>query len=211
MKKSNRDSNSRKKRWGYKMSIADYDLLGKVVVCGDRGVGKQTIIKRFTGGYFEQDYVLTMGADFHIKTIDIQTAEEIKKFKLQIWDIGGQERFSSVRPMHYRGALSAFLIFDLTNYATFENLPNWIEEIRKNTKEDIPILLIGNKCDLINKRTVNYREIENFAKKFNLHYIEINAKSEKAILNCCTVITYLIMGIDVPDELLSPKVNKLTP
>ena len=184
------------------MSVFEYDRLFRVLVCGDSGVGRQTLVTRYTKGWFEEKYKLTTGVDFHIKTIDIQTTEGIKRCKLQLWNIAEQERFSSVRPMYYRGALGTLLIFDLTNNESFEHLPNWIEEIRSNTKYGIPILLIGNKCDLINERVINYSDIEDFAKKFNLFYLEISAKSGEKAGDCFTVITYLMMGIEVPDELI---------
>lgn len=192
------------------MSVIKYNRLFKVVVCGDLGVGKQTFMIRFTKRFFEQDYKLTTGVDFHKKTIDIQTTEGIKRYNLQLWNIAEQERFSSVRPMFYKGALGTLLIFDLTNNESFEHLPNWIEEIRSNSKYGIPILLIGNKCNLINERVINYSDIEDFAKKFNLFYLEINAKSGEKTGDCFTVITYLMMEIEVPDELIGKNGLKST-
>ena len=110
-----------------------------------------------------------------------------------------------MRSMYYRGALGILLIFDLTNNESFKHLPNWIEEIRYCLKKEIPILLIGNKCDLPNERVVSYGDIEEFAKKYNLYYMETSAKSEEKAGDCFTVITHLILGIEVPDELLGKK------
>lgn len=187
------------------MSVTEYDFLFKAIVCGDGGVGKTALTIRFTKGFFEQNYKLTIGVDFHIKTIDIQTLEGIKKCKLQLWDTGGQERFSSVRPMYYRGALGALLVFDLTNFESFEHLPNWIEEIKSNSKIDIPMLLIGNKSDLINERTVSESDIELFSKKFKFYYLETSAKSGDNVSDCFAILAYLMMGLEVPQELLGKK------
>lgn len=107
--------------------------------------------------------------------------------------------------MCYRGALGALLVFDLTNNENFEHLPNWIEEIKSNSKGDIPILLIGNKCELLNERMVRYSDIEDFTKKYNYYYMETSAKSEEKADDCFKVITHLMMGIEVPDKLLGKK------
>jgi len=187
------------------MSATEYDFLFKAIVTGDGGVGKTALTIRFTKGFFEQDYKLTIGVDFHIKTIEIQTLEGIKKCKLQLWDTGGQERFSSVRPMYYRGALGALLVFDLTNIESFEHLPNWIEEIKSNSKSDIPMLLIGNKSDLINERAVSESDIELFSQKFKFYYLETSAKSGENVSDCFAILAYLMMGLEVPQELLGQK------
>jgi len=187
------------------MSATEYDFLFKAIVTGDGGVGKTALTIRFTKGFFEQDYKLTIGVDFHIKTIDIQTSEGIKKCKLQLWDTGGQERFSSVRPMYYRGALGALLVFDLTNIESFEHLPNWIEEIKSNSKIDIPMLLIGNKSDLINERVVSESDIRLFSQKFKFYYLETSAKSGENVSDCFSILGYLMMGLEVPQELLGKK------
>ncbi len=187
------------------MSATEYDFLFKAIVTGDGGVGKTALTIRFTKGFFEQDYKLTIGVDFHIKTIDIQTLEGIKKCKLQLWDTGGQERFSSVRPMYYRGALGALLVFDLTNIESFEHLPNWIEEIKSNSKIDIPMLLIGNKSDLINERVVSKSDIRLFSQKFKFYYLETSAKSGENVSDCFAILAYLMMGLEVPQELLGKK------
>ena len=187
------------------MSATEYDFLFKAIACGDGGVGKTALTIRFTKGFFEENYKMTIGVDFHIKTIDIQTMEGIKRCKLQLWDTGGQERFSSVRPMYYRGALGALLVFDLTNYESFEHLPNWIEEIKSNSRADIPMLLIGNKSDLVNERIVSESDIKAFSQKFGLYYLETSAKSGEKVSDCFAVLGYLMTGVEVPKELLGKK------
>ncbi|MHA1479081.1 MAG: GTP-binding protein, partial [Promethearchaeota archaeon] len=112
--------------------VEEYDYLFKSIVVGDGGVGKTALTLRFSKGFFTEDYKMTIGVDFHVKTITIETFEGPIKCKLQLWDTGGQERFSSIRPMYYRGSLGTILVFDLTNAASFEHLPQWIEEVRAN-------------------------------------------------------------------------------
>ena len=181
----------------------EYDYLFKSIVVGDGGVGKTAITLRFSKGFFTEDYKMTIGVDFHVKTISIDTEEGPIKVKLQIWDTGGQERFSSIRPMYYRGSLGALLIFDLTFYESFEHLPQWIEEIRANVKSNIPLLLVGNKSDLVDTRAVSIEEINEFTKNFNLYYMETSAKTGEGVVDCFYILACLMVGAGVPDQLVS--------
>ncbi|MGQ4875057.1 MAG: GTP-binding protein [Promethearchaeia archaeon] len=181
----------------------EYDYLFKSIVVGDGGVGKTALTLRFSKGFFTEDYKMTIGVDFHVKTISIDTDEGPIRCKLQIWDTGGQERFSSIRPMYYRGSLGGLLIFDLTNYESFEHLPMWIEEVRANVKNDIPLLLVGNKSDLADQRAVSIEEINEFTRKFNLYYMETSAKTGEGVGDCFYILACLMVGIGVPEELIS--------
>lgn len=181
----------------------EYDYLFKCIVVGDGGVGKTALTLRFSKGFFTEDYKMTIGVDFHVKTIRVETEEEPLKAKLQIWDTGGQERFSSIRPMYYRGSLGALLIFDLTSMASFEHLPQWIEEVRANVNSDIPLLLVGNKSDLEDQREVSLEEINSFSDKFNLYYMETSAKTGEGVGDCFYVLACLMIGSGVPDQLIA--------
>ena len=182
----------------------EYDFLFKSIVVGDGGVGKTALTLRFSKGFFTEDYKMTIGVDFHVKTIMIDTEDEGSlRVKLQIWDTGGQERFSSIRPMYYRGSLGALLIFDLTSYESFEHLPQWIEEVRANVKNEVPLLLVGNKSDLINERAVSLEEINNFTEKFNLYYMETSAKTGEGVGDCFYILACLMVGSEVPNQLIS--------
>ncbi|MFW9988507.1 MAG: GTP-binding protein [Candidatus Odinarchaeota archaeon] len=181
----------------------EYDYLFKSIVVGDGGVGKTALTLRFSKGFFTEDYKMTIGVDFHVKTINIDSIEGPIRAKLQIWDTGGQERFSSIRPMYYRGSLGALLIFDLTNISSFEHLPQWIEEVRANVKTEIPLLLVGNKSDLIEQRTISLEEINNFTRNFNLYYMETSAKTGEGVGDCFYILACLMIGSGVPDQLIS--------
>ena len=183
--------------------VEEYDYLFKSIVVGDGGVGKTALTLRFSKGFFTEDYKMTIGVDFHVKTISIDTFEGPIKCKLQLWDTGGQERFSSIRPMYYRGSLGTILVFDLTNSASFEHLPGWIEEVRANIKADIPVLLVGNKSDLTDIRAVSVEEINNFTRDFNLYYMETSAKTGDGVGDCFHILACLMIGQGVPDQLIS--------
>lgn len=176
-----------------------YEYLFKTIVVGDGGVGKTALTIRFSKGIFTEDYKMTIGVDFNVKTISIDTDEGVIRCKLQVWDTGGEERFGAVRPMYYRGALGAILVFDLTNYASFEHLLKWIEEVRKNINIEIPLLLVGNKSDLTDQRAVSIEEVNDFAKDFNLRYIETSAKTGESVDDCFYVLTCLMAGLDIAE------------
>ncbi|MFX0105347.1 MAG: GTP-binding protein [Candidatus Hodarchaeota archaeon] len=184
----------------------EYDYLFKSIVVGDGGVGKTALTLRFSKGFFTEDYKMTIGVDFHVKTITIDTVEGPIRSKLQIWDTGGQERFSSIRPMYYRGSLGALLIFDLTNSASFEHLPQWIDEVRTNVKAEIPLLLVGNKSDLLDQRAVSLEEINTFTSNFNLYYMETSAKTGEGVGDCFYILACLMIGSGVPDQLISREI-----
>jgi len=183
--------------------VEEYDYLFKSIVVGDGGVGKTALTLRFSKGFFTEDYKMTIGVDFHVKTISIDTSEGPLKCKLQLWDTGGQERFSSIRPMYYRGSLGTILVFDLTNSASFEHLPQWIEEVRANIKTEIPVLLVGNKSDLIDQRAVTIEEINKFIKDFNLYYMETSAKTGDGVGDCFYILACLMIGQGVPEQLIA--------
>ena len=181
----------------------EYDYLFKSIVVGDGGVGKTALTLRFSKDFFTEDYKMTIGVDFHVKTITIDTNEGPIKAKLQLWDTGGQERFSSIRPMYYRGSLGAVLVFDLTNSSSFDHLPQWIEEVRANIQAEIPLLLVGNKSDLIDQRAVSLEEINTFTRDFNLYYMETSAKTGEGVGDCFYILACLMIGQGVPEQLIA--------
>ena len=152
-------------------NMSEYDYLFKVIVVGDGAVGKTAITIRFAEGRFEEHYKMTIGVDFAIKLLEIGGY----KVKLQVWDTGGQERFSYIRPLYYKGAMAALAIFDLTNRESFDNLPKWFQEVAENCGA-IPLMLVGNKADLPD-RAVTTEEGQSLSDKLGIMYYEASAKS----------------------------------
>jgi small GTP-binding protein len=124
---------------------------------------------------FSFRYKLTIGADFLSKVIQQQDYTA----KLQIWDIGGQDRYKFLRASFFDGANGALVVFDLSRWHTFEELEDWLSDLREYTGENTPFVLIGNKVDLIDKKDEMYEResAEVFAKKEKTYYIETSAKS----------------------------------
>ncbi|MHA1918066.1 MAG: Rab family GTPase [Candidatus Ranarchaeia archaeon] len=144
----------------------------KVVIIGDGGIGKTAMVLRYTKDMFQEDYKVTIGVQFatQVEQINEETV------KLQIWDTAGEERFSFLMPIYYRGAQGAILVFDLTKRRTFDHLDNWAGLVKK-VCGDIPLILVGNKYDLIDQRRVDQQEAIDYAKKNGYAYFETSAKT----------------------------------
>ncbi|GAA6063188.1 hypothetical protein JCM10212_006854 [Sporobolomyces blumeae] len=119
-------------------------LEAKVVILGSQGVGKTSIITRCTTGHFRNSLSSTVGASLLTKKLTVDGT----KVRFQIWDPAGQERFRSMAPLYYRGALAAILVYDVTDEASFEDIKIWLEELRKNMSDELIILVVGAKADL---------------------------------------------------------------
>ena len=144
----------------------------KILTLGDTGVGKTSIIQKFVNDKFSQNMLSTIGVDFQSKIIMIDNT----KVKLKIWDTTGQERFKTLTSQYYNGADGALLIFDVTSKLSFERINFWMNELNEKKKlNELGLLLIGNKIDLVNKRIIDKEEAENFAKNNNLSYYETSA------------------------------------
>ncbi len=147
----------------------------KVIIIGPGAVGKTSLLHRFVKNKFSFRYKLTIGADFLSKIME----REDSTIKLQIWDIGGQDRYKFLRASFFDGANGALIVFDLSRWHTFGELEDWIADLREFAGEKTPFILIGNKVDLINKKDESYEResAEVFAKKEKTHYVETSAKS----------------------------------
>ena len=151
----------------------DYDHLFKLLIIGDSGVGKSSLLLRFADNTFSGSYITTIGVDFKIRTVTIDG----QRIKLQIWDTAGQERFRAVTRSYYRGAAGALMVYDITRRSTYNHLSSWLTDTRNLTNPSTVIFLIGNKCDLEGQRDVTYEEAKQFADENGLMFVEASAKT----------------------------------
>jgi Ras-related protein Rab-1A len=149
----------------------------KIVVVGNSGVGKSNIIVRYADNKFIEIHMSTIGVDFRVKTIKVDD----KLIKLQLWDTAGQERFKSITSSYYKGANAIIIVYDVTSRDSFINLDKWIDDIDKYTSYDVIKVIIGNKTDLTDKRSVSYEEGAQFAKTNGMIYAEASAKNSTGI------------------------------
>ncbi|KAL4473777.1 hypothetical protein ABPG74_022641 [Tetrahymena malaccensis] len=150
-------------------------LLFKIIMLGETGVGKSQMLQRYTKNKFTDDYVTTIGAEFATTSVQLNNGQVVQ---VQIWDTAGQEKFRSITRAFYRGAVGAVLVYDIVDYQSFKKCDKWLDEIKQyNQDNQIAILLVGNKKDLIDKQQVNNQEALNFAQSKNLALAFCSAKT----------------------------------
>ncbi len=155
-------------------SNQSYQYIFKLVLIGPSSVGKSSLLQRFVNGDYSDSYQCTVGVDFYMRTLTIDK----KAIKLQIWDTAGMEKYRALTSSYFRGSHAAFIVFDITNRHSFDEVPKWLEMYSKNSNSDSRrnIILIGNKKDLENYRKVSADMAINFATRMNLTYMETSAK-----------------------------------
>jgi small GTP-binding protein len=146
----------------------------KVVVAGDAGVGKTSLIRRYCTGMFQESRVATIGVDFQIKIVEMDG----KSIKLSIWDIAGQERFGAFRDSFYRGARSVALVYDVSDPTSLENLPRWQAEIMR-VCQTARFVVVGNKLDLGYKTP--REQVAEWARSMGYPYIETSALTDQGV------------------------------
>ncbi|CAD5205841.1 unnamed protein product [Bursaphelenchus okinawaensis] len=149
----------------------------KILIVGESGVGKSSLMLRFVDDTFDPELSATIGVDFRVTTMNIDG----NSVKLAIWDTAGQERFRTLTPSYYRGGQGIICVYDVTNRATFDKLEHWILEVDTySTKSDCIKMLVGNKIDSA-ARDVSTEEGLVFARKHRMLFIEASAKTREGV------------------------------
>eukprot|EP00826_Nyctotherus_ovalis_P045387 TRINITY_DN5026_c0_g1_i24.p1 TRINITY_DN5026_c0_g1~~TRINITY_DN5026_c0_g1_i24.p1 ORF type:complete len:215 (-),score=67.27 TRINITY_DN5026_c0_g1_i24:172-816(-) len=164
----------------------------KIVFLGDTFVGKTCIIGRFMYDSFNENYDITIGIDFLSKSMCVDD----KVVKLQLWDTAGQERFKSLIPNYLREASAAVVVYDITNRKTFDSVRQWVTETRNLQGDDIKIMLVGNKTDLVDKRQVKTDEGEKLAEELKLDFVETSSKTGSNINELFVSIASSLPGLE---------------
>ena len=150
------------------------DIVYKVLLLGDSTVGKTCFLLRYCDKTFQDAHLSTIGLDYRLKSM---TLKNKKNIKLQIWDAAGQDRFRAITKNYYKGANGIILIYDVTNLQTFENVKNWITQIREEANKNVVIFLAGNKADLPEEsRAVQKEDGQKMAEEYNIPFQETSAK-----------------------------------
>ncbi|VDK76285.1 unnamed protein product [Litomosoides sigmodontis] len=147
-----------------------YNYLFKIVIVGDHNCGKSCILLRFAENSFRQDHITTLGVDFKLKTVKLGR----DKIRLELWDTAGMERYRTIYNSYYHSAHGIMCVYDLTDERSFDNLRNyWLKEIRVHAPSNAVLMLIGNKADLEDKRTVNFERAEQLASQLGVSLYEV--------------------------------------
>jgi len=176
------------------------EFLYKVLIVGDIGTGKTSIIKRYVHHIYSEHYKSTIGVDFALKVINYDDDTIIR---LQLWDIAGQERFGNMTRVYYREAVAAFIVFDVTRTSTFEAVTKWKADIDSkvflpNTETNIPIVLLANKCDLIKTGIIEEtNQMDKFCQENGfIGWFETSAKNDIGINEAALCLVKTIMKND---------------
>ena len=150
----------------------------KVLLLGNSYVGKTCILLRFSEDSFNENYELTIGLNYRIKTLNVDN----NPIKMQIWDTSGEEKFKAIARNFYRGAHGVLLVYDICDKNSFLDVRDWIEQIVENTDNDnIVMILCGNKSDKKKERKITKEEGENLAKNYGIPFFECSAKNNTNI------------------------------
>ena len=168
----------------------------KIVLLGDSGVGKTSIVTRYVSGTVLENVKPTVGAAFVTKDVIIQK----NTVELLIWDTAGQEVYRGLAPIYYRNARIAIIVFDVTNSTSFDSVNYWIGELKSNVSENVVILVCANKIDLNEKRIIDQNQIDILIKKNNVLYAETSAKENIGIDKLFQDLISKITEIDLVAE-----------
>ena len=146
----------------------------KVILLGSIAVGKTSLLKKYIKNEFNNEYQCKIKSEFQTKILNINNQTQAK---LTIWDTCGDEKYRAITRQYYRDGQGILLIYDVTNKSTFDDIPNWYQEIKDNAPNDVVVILVANKTDLIKERKVSIEDGEAMATNLSIDYLEISAKT----------------------------------
>lgn len=168
----------------------------KIIVLGDSGVGKTCFIMQYTDQIFTENHISTIGVDYKTKTLQ----HDNKIIAFQIWDTAGQDRFRSLTKNYITNSDGILLMYDITNEISFKNMKNWLSQIKdkKSAYKDIQVVVVANKCDLIEKSEVETWKAEELCKKHGFKFCEASAKKN---INVAEAFQMLFVDIIVANDM----------
>ena len=183
-----------------------YDEKVKIMIIGETKVGKTSLISRYCKGDFSGgEYLSTIGIDFQIKNLKINS----KKIRLQIWDTAGEERFRNIAKNYFQSSDGFLVVYDISNIESFETLDYWIEEIKSNSQELSQMILVGNKCDIIDERKIKTDDGKAYAKKKNIKFFEVSAKEGTNVNQVFESLVKNILKYYSPSELYKKRGSRM--
>ena len=171
------------------------ELNVKILIVGDTNVGKTSLLLQYTDNFYPLQHAATVGIEFKVKNITYKNYN----VKLQIWDTAGQERFHSITNNFFHNADGILFVYDITNQKSFEGIKNWIQEAEEEVGDDFQKILIGNKSDLEEERTVPLKKLEEFCLEKKINFLETSAKNNVNLKEAFNKIVELIFE-DKSDE-----------
>jgi len=180
------------------------EFVFKVVAIGDGGVGKTSIAMRYVYDKFDPKYKATIGVAYAVKKL----VSGDNKITLSILDTGGQEMFDYIRPFYYKGASGGLIVYDVTRKTSFDNLDRWFNNLYSQC-EEIPVILVGNKTDLIDKIVVSTEEGTDYASQKGVTFYETSAKTGENVFDVMKELAKVILLDKEKGKVLAEKPMKV--
>ena len=173
------------------MSKKEQLFVAHIITLGDTQVGKSSLMFQYTDKMFSQEYLTTIGVDLKYKELKLKNGEIIK---VKIYDTAGQERFISIASNYLKKANGILLVYDITNESSYDNISNWLEQINSKSDNERPIILIGNKSDMVNERVISKEKGEELAKNCcgGINFYETSCKTGENVDEAINDIVYQI-------------------
>ncbi|KAK6481176.1 ras-related protein Rab-15-like [Huso huso] len=166
-----------------------YDVLFRLLLLGDSGVGKTCLLCRFTDNEFHSSHISTIGVDFKMKTVEVDGI----KVRIQIWDTAGQERYQTITKQYYRRAQGIFLVYDITSERSFQHIMKWASDVDEYAPEKVQKILIANKADEEQERQVATEQGIKLANEYGMDFFETSACTNYNIKESFTRLTELVL------------------
>lgn len=181
------------------------EFIYKILVVGDIGTGKTSIIKKYVHNIFLPGYKSTIGVDFAMKTL----TRENESIKLLLWDIAGQERFTNMTRIYYKDAHAAIIVFDISRQHTFDSIMSWLNDIKIKLGDTIPIYIFANKYDIAPEYDTT--DLEEFCKKNNISaFYKTSARNGDNIIEAIDSLANLLLKNDISYGVKKQKSNIIT-
>ena len=146
-------------------SSQENDAVYKILLLGDSEVGKSCFLMRYADNVFVENYITTIGLDYKLKYVQLENGEKIK---VQLWDTAGQDRYRTIAKNYYKGSHGILLLYDVTKINSFQNIREWIQNIKEEVYEKAIIFLIGNKIDKTGERKITTEQGQKLAAEYNI-------------------------------------------
>ncbi|XP_018545758.1 ras-related protein Rab-15 [Lates calcarifer] len=166
-----------------------YDILLRLLMLGDSGVGKTCMLRRFTESEFDPSHISTIGVDFKMKTLEIDGI----KVRVQIWDTAGQERYQTITKQYYRRAQGIIFVYDITNEPSFQHIAKWASDVDECAPDKVQRILVGNKSDEELGRQVTTEQGSKLAETYEMDFFETSASTNSNISESFTRVTELVL------------------
>lgn len=162
----------------------------KILLIGDSGVGKTSLLHRYTDDTYSGRSLQTIGIDFKLKSMELDDGRELR---LQIWDTAGQERFRTITQAYYRGAQGVLLCYSIIDDQSFAQIRTWMASINDFASNRVQKILIATKCDVEDSRMITRQQGESLAEEFGMQFFETSAKNNVNVAEPFAAIAQLVM------------------